>query len=246
MSNYNKKLTHPLLKWEADYIESRNMYKITFGGSFMGELSPSGIYAFGGWEKVEEAFKEGSWYYFETGDIRVVVRNKRVEDNKFWCSEAYGIGYDDCVLCWKDTWYTIEFIKGPATQEQMELCLGHVARHKGYKEGVVVNGVLLGIPRPIRTNELFYRADFDSLYFKSDKSPNDPSMVYCKGTWATIIEEKATEPQVDADMGQDWKTAKVFSYEELGRYPRVKVGTEEAIVINSEHLEEEAKKRTNA
>jgi hypothetical protein len=162
-----------------------------------------------GWEKVEEPFKEGSWYYFELDHyLQMVVRYKDKDDIELHYSEAYGIGNGGSSIEWVNDKCSLRDIKGPATKEQMELCLGHVTRHKGYKEGLT-RVCFDGKTRDrLKGGEFKYDPELDEFWMGRD-------LIYCvrssKGTWATILPEKSTEPEDDmknivpmyiADLGE--------------------------------------------
>lgn len=199
MSNYKLK------NHTAVYDPVLDMYDIFDGcGGRMGTVTLDLLIDFG-WEKVEEPFKENEWMFFSHHHApldlhqEILFRCSKVDNSthvysREWyelrSSELYLIETKHVAICHIDEMQR-------ATPDQIERILSVVARHKGYKKGVVVEGILMDMERPIRSEEMFYRADYDSLYFKAD-SPNDPSMIYNKGTWAKIKEEpKAAEPQVE-------------------------------------------------
>jgi hypothetical protein len=184
-----------------------------------------------GWEKVDE-LQEADWIYNLCDGTETLLRLIKKEGYSYQSKEAYQVRKDRLIKAYFVPYalWTQEATK--ATTDQVERILLIVLKHKGIVHGAYINPLNKKGDWKVGTEQIVYSEKHDTLSIGLLD-------VYSKGTWATILPEKATEPLVHIH----WPTANVFSYEGLQEF-KVKVSGFEYIMIGVDHLEEEAKKRT--
>jgi hypothetical protein len=157
-----------------------------------------------GWEKVKEPFKENDWTYFknEEGDEWLYRFSKYLQGQSFRAKECYLLeqGVFDSEA------YDISMLESPnnfkkPTPDQIERILSIVARAKGFdpeKERMKINRPWMKDPIDmLKESVKGFLGDGFSYQQKTDSLLMHGIRVYEYGNWATILPEKATEPQVE-------------------------------------------------
>lgn len=139
----------------------------------------------------------GCWYKYTDSENHLLCLTK-IEKTEV---SAYGFGgFSD----WNDNsngWDKAQLTK--ATDKEVEEALINEAKKRGFKEGVLANCLCSG------GDELHNDVEIDKSAFKFDPVDNSLDInygsfrIFCKGKWATIIEQptKLTVEQVEEKLG---------------------------------------------